>query len=58
MPVQGAIVDTIELWIMLSVHTHKDVYISAANSGFPTMGFTVATFTVTGLPAGTTAAEA
>jgi adhesin/invasin len=41
----------------LTANTQVNPYAFAANSGFPTTGFVGATFTVTGLPAGTTASD-
>ena len=41
----------------LTANTHKNPYTFGAGSGFPTTGFAGATFTVTGLPGGTTAAD-
>ncbi|EHN6806661.1 hypothetical protein KJJ67_004473, partial [Salmonella enterica] len=42
---------------ILTANTHKNPYAFGAGSGFPTTGFAGATFTVTGLPRGTTATD-
>lgn len=41
----------------LTAETHLDPHTHSNNSGFPTTGFKGATFTVTGLPGGTTPAD-